>query len=160
MRLLNYALILFVAISCHETNSEVDTVLMNFVRAKKNDSDWRGATEIHLNKNADTLVFLGISHSPDSEVIVMKFKFSGVGKYTLSDSQASYYSTIGGDVTLSEYELRANEKGKIEISNYHEKEKLIEGKFEMTLKKQRCNPDTCEEFIIFTEGYFKGPAIR
>lgn len=140
--------------SCHEGGSL--TLTDNSVFAKRNNHDWIGTTEIQLDRVTDTLTFLGIANQPNDEVVVMKIKFNGTGSYLLIKDQGFYYSTVGGDVLVSEYKLTPNAVGHFIISKYDSTEKLIEGSFEMSLKKERSNPENNIDTYNFTHGTFKG----
>jgi hypothetical protein len=147
---------LLIIISCHNTE---DVGLMNsdnYVSAKRNAIDWTGYSEIRVDNVTDTLTFLGIVNRPNDEVIVMRIKFDGTGSYALTHNQGYYYSTIGGDVLTSEYKLDPNGIGQFVISRYDPTEKSIEGSFEISLKKERSNPDNNIDIYNFTEGTFRG----
>jgi len=145
-------LLVLIITSCHQD----DRVGINSVFAKRNNLDWIGTTEISLDRVTDTLTFFGIANRPNDEVIVMKIKFNGTGSYSLTKDQGLYYSTVGGDVWTSEYRLAPNTVGEIVISKYEPTEKLIEGSFEISLKKERSNPENNIDFYNFTQGTFKG----
>ena len=149
-------LLVLIVASCHEDNKLGLTSTDNSVLAKRNNVDWAGTTEIHLNHVTDTLTFMGIASRPNDEVIVMKIKFNGIGSYSLIKDQGYYYSTVGGDVLTSEYKLAPNIAGQLIISKYDPIEKLIEGNFKMSLKKQRSNPPNNVDIYNFTQGLFKG----
>jgi hypothetical protein len=130
--------------------------LNDFVAMEKNDQKWLGVTEIDLNKQNDTLVFLGIGNRPNDEVIVLKVKFAGAGTYALQHGQAQYYTTIGGDVLSSEYKLDPNTIGTLQIVAYDSVKKTLEGKFWLELKKHRSNPETNIERMKINNGLFRG----
>lgn len=131
----------------------------NSFMAKRNDLHWSGTTEIAFY-HADTLQVLCIANQPNDEVLLMKIKFNGTGSYTLTNNQAYYYSTIGGDVTSSEYKLAPNTTGQLIISKYNSAEKIIDGTFEVTLKKVRSNPENNIDTYNFTAGTFRGKILN
>jgi hypothetical protein len=144
-------LILSLMISCRE-----EELTGNYVFAKRNDLAWIGYSEIHIDHATDSLILWGISNQPNTEVIVIKIKFEGTGSYALTNRQGYYYSTIGGDVVTSEYKLPPNATGQVVISKYEQTRGFIEGSFEMSLKKERSNPDSGIDIYKFTKGIFKG----
>ena len=144
-------LIVSIMISCHEDESPD-----NYVSAKRNNLDWVGSSEMALDRVTDTLTFLGIANRPNDEVIVMKIKFDGTGSYSLTKNQGYYYSTVGGDVLSSEYQLGPSSVGDFVISKYNQLSGYIEGRFDMSLKKERANPENNIDIYNFTQGSFKG----
>lgn len=144
--------LIFIFTSCHE---DENTGRVNSVVAKRNNVDWIGTAEIYLDDVTDTLTFRGTANRPNDEVLVMKIKFNGVGSYSLKNRQAYYYSTIGGDVLSSEYELGTN-VGEMVITKYEPEGKLLEGTFEMSLTKVRSNPANAIDTYDFSDGVFTG----
>lgn len=100
--------------SCNK--DENPQIIDNYISAKKNGLEGKGQTEIHLNQTTDTLTLLGISNQPNSEVIVLKMLFKGAGKYSLTNEQAYYYTTTGGDVATCHYRIAENSTSELEIS--------------------------------------------
>lgn len=128
----------------------------DFVATEKNNVRWVGVTEMQLDKATDTLTFFGVGNRPEMEVLVMKIKFAGVGKYTLQYNQGQYYTLLGGDVLTSEYKLGLEEIGSFEIVKYDSVGNMLEGQFQMQLQKHRANPETQVHTLRFTNGIFRG----
>lgn len=127
----------------------------DYLFAKKNGSDWNVyATTSYLN-DSDTLVIYGMG---SEKSLGMRLPFTGTGTYTIKstagpyyrNSDAYYYTTVGGDVITSYYTL--NDTGTVEITEYNETQKLIKGRFHFTLKRQLG--DAVPEEMTFTKGEF------
>lgn len=142
---------LLVLISCE--NNEQDEP-SNYVSALKNNLEWSATPEIQFA--GDTLIIFGITSKPNDEGIVMKIKFEGTGEYVLTNDQAYYFLTIGGDVSVGEYKTAPGTTGKIKISKYDEVTRTIEGTFEVQLKQEWSNPKNEIDFLDFKNGFFRG----
>lgn len=157
MNKLAAVLLLVMVVSCSYKDVSPQLVSVeNSFSVKRNNLDWTGTTEIHLDNVTDTLTFFGIANRPNDHVIVMKIKFTGTGSYSLSNNQGRYYSTVGGDVLTSEYKFVPNTMGQFVVTKYLQAEKIIEGSFEMSLKKIWSNPENNIDTYNFTQGTFKG----
>jgi hypothetical protein len=129
---------------------------LNSISARKNGMNWSGTTEIGFSyqMSSDTLFIFGLA---TEEVLLMKIRFNGAGTYPLLKNQGIYYTTIGGDVLTSEYKTDGiSNTSALEITDYHEDEKTIEGRFDLTLKKIRSNPENAIDTITFVLGKFRG----
>lgn len=153
MKSLILILLCLAFVSCYDHKQNVQS---NYIHAKKNNLEWSGITEIQLSKETDTLTIFGISNTPDDEVIVMKIKFEGPGEYHLTHNQAYYYRTIGGDVLISKYNIAPKTIGKIKILDYNEKDQVVEGYFQISLRKEWSNPTNDIEILDFENGFFSG----
>ncbi|MBJ7882878.1 DUF6252 family protein [Gelidibacter salicanalis] len=143
-------LISFVIISCGDDDNLDEP---NYISSKIDEVNWDGVPEININHVNDTLTLLG---SGNEQVIVFKIKFNGVGTYNLSGSQASYYTTIGGDVITSLYTLDENFSSQITVTNYNLEENIVKGNFELLLLKKWSNPENNVNSLGFTNGQFRG----
>jgi len=129
------------------------------VAAKKNNAVWKGTASMQLDKLTDTLIIWNRSNPPAEEVLGMKIKFEGAGTYILKNNQSWYYSTVGGDVIVSEYKLAENQNGKLIITSYDSTRNAIEGSFDILLKKKMSNPENNIDSLHFTDGKFRGKWI-
>ena len=86
----------------------------------------------------------------------MKIKFQGLGQYPLRKNQASYYSTIGGDVLASDYRLAPNSIGQLIISEFDIENKLVEGNFRLRLNKKWSYSEDNVDVLNLSDGKFKG----
>ena len=151
----NIALILLIIAmaSCQEDKAGLTD---NSFSVSRNFFPWLGAAEIHVDNTNDTLTFLGVGASANDDVILLKIKFNGPGTYALAKNQAHYYSTVGGDVLTSNYELAPNDVGEFVISKYDPAGKLLEGSFKVSLKKTWSYGGNGADILNFTDGHFKG----
>ncbi|MGY5850962.1 DUF6252 family protein [Salegentibacter sp. F14] len=160
MKKLNFIPFLFLLLtlgifSCSkddDTNEESD-----FISATINEENWNGDPEVYLERETDTLTILG---SGDEQVVVFKIKFKEEGTYDLSDAQASYYTTIGGDVITSLYKLDPESDSQLTITEYHPESKTIKGNFTLTMLQEYSNPETEINLLNFNNGEFRGTIIN
>jgi hypothetical protein len=151
MRILPAIILLFIVFSCSD---DKEAGIKNTIAAEKDSDTWAGRTEMNLNAVPDTLVILGIAKE---EVLVMKIRFNGIGTYPLLKNQAIYYTTVGGDVLTSEYKSDAgNHVGELIITGYDENNKVIQGTFQINLKKVWSNPENNITAVTFSKGLFNG----
>ncbi|PKD19978.1 hypothetical protein APR41_14960 [Salegentibacter salinarum] len=68
-------------------------------------------------------------------------KFKGEGAYSLLNVQTSYYTTVGGDVMRSLYNLDSSSSSEITITEYDAEQNMIKGNFEVTLLQDWSNPE-------------------
>lgn len=128
--------------------------------AEKNDEKWSGTTEIQLQApDADTLTLLFKADNL-SEVLWVKIKFNEIGTYPLKGNQAGYYSMVGGDGITSRYVMDNGETGQLIITKYNPAQKLIEGKFDVSLRKQYANPENNIDVLKFSNGCFKWKLLK
>lgn len=129
--------------------------------AEKNNEKWAGTTSIQLKSaDSDTVSFFFTANHPNDEVLVINVKFNGTGVYPLNKNQAFYYSTVGGDVIVSRYAMGAEESGNLTITKYDTTQKLIEGTFDLSLKKQSANPENNVDILKFTNSTFKWKLMK
>jgi hypothetical protein len=127
---------------------------------KKNGTTLTGDVTLRLDKTTDSLYIFAIAHKPNDEVIGMTIKFNGIGEYTLTKNQAFYYSTVGGDVIVSEYKLPENMSARLVISRYTTGDKIVEGTFTMTLHQSMSNPPSSISTLTLEEGTFKARIVN
>ncbi len=137
--------------SCDTNNN--NELEPNFISMKINEENWNGVPEISMSSVNDTLTILGAG---DEQVVVIKIKNNGKGIYNLSGAQASYYTTVGGDVITSLYTLNKSTPSKITITEYNAEENVLKGNFEISLLKKWSNPESNLNSLEFTSGQFKG----
>lgn len=137
--------------SCN--NDDDNTIQQNFISSIINQQNWDGTPEISFSSIDDTLRLLGHGNE---QVINFKMKFNGVGNYILKGNQATYYTTIGGDVITSFYKLESNSTASLNITRYDANQNILEGNFELLLKKEWSNPENNIDSLIFENGKFKG----
>jgi hypothetical protein len=125
----------------------------DYLYAKKAGSDWKVQSESFYAD--DTLTIAGFGHE---QSLAFRFKFTGTGVYEIRDistrlyhSNAGYYTTVGGDVIVSNYFLSGI--GSTEVTEYNESEKWIKGNFQVTVKKQYGDASLPDQ-IEFTNGEF------
>lgn len=143
-------LLTFGILSC---SNDDDLEEPDFISATINEEDWSGNPEITLNQENDTLTILGLG---DEQVVVFKIKFNGEGVYSLSDAQANYYTTVGGDVITSLYALDPDSSSQITVTEYNSEQKIVKGSFELSLLQEWSNPENNINLLSFTNGQFKG----
>ncbi|MGY5850789.1 DUF6252 family protein [Salegentibacter sp. F14] len=130
----------------------------DFISATINEEDWHGgAPEVYLDQETDTLTILG---SGDEQVIVIKIKLKEEGTYDLSDSQGSYYTTVGGDVLTSLYKLDPESDSQLTITEYNSERNTIKGNFTLTMLQEYSNPESEIDILNFTSGKFRGTIIN
>lgn len=149
-----FVLITTITSSCKE-NSAVEPSINGFT-AKKNASEIKGQVEIYSMTKNDTLSLFFKSNMPNDEVLVVKIPFHGIGKYTISGNQSYYYSTVGGDVFMSEYNHLTSDAGQFEVLKYDIATKTITGKFTISLNKKWSRLETNATVLNFTGGFFQG----
>ncbi|GAB3821720.1 hypothetical protein [Pontibacter rugosus] len=142
------------AFSCDDETVVCPEMPESYIMADKNTASWLGQPELRLDN--DTLWILGVANKPNDEVLVMKIKYNGTGTYALHPKQGYYYTTVGGDVLTSEYKLAKNTVGTLKIIADGKTEGVIEGSFDLALRKVRSNPESSIESINFTDGRFRG----
>lgn len=125
----------------------------SFVSANLNEEPWSGLPEISIDAAHDTLTFLGIGNE---QVIVFKIKFIGVDVYNLSEHQALYYTTVGGDAITSQYLLNTHTPSQVIITAYDDEQNTLEGSFTISLSQKWSNPESPTDILRFTNGLFKG----
>ena len=124
--------------------------------AKKNDEEIKGRVEIYSIAKTDSLTILFDNNLPNNEVLVVKIPYNGVGKYAVKRNQSYYYSTVGGDVFMSEYDQLSSDAGQLEVLKYDKATKTLTGKFSIRLNKKWSYLPTDVNVIRFTEGFFQG----
>ena len=152
MKKVNLILLLFISlgiISCHKEDKQNES---NFISSNINEVKWNGIPKIHTNEDNDTLILIG---SGNEQVIVFKIKFKGEGNYNLKNSQAKYYTTVGGDVMTSLYTLDASSSSQITITDYNSEQNILKGNFELILLQEWSNPENNVNKLIFKNGGFK-----
>ncbi len=149
-----FLLFTFVLLSCSKDD---DNTQPDFISAKINQENWNGDPEVYLNPENDTLTLLGAG---DEQVVVFKIKFKEEGTYNLSDAQANYYTTIGGDVITSFYTLDPELTSQLTITEYHSESNTIKGNFKLNLIQDWSNPETEIDLLNFTNGEFKGTIVE
>jgi hypothetical protein len=154
MKKITLILLAVALISCQEENNA--ELSENSFSVYKNYAAWEGITEIHLDSSTDTLTFLGVGNRPKEEIIVMKTRFQGPGTYPLTKNQGYYYTLVGGDVLTSEYILDPTVDGQLVVSKYDSAKKILEGSFNVLLKKKGSSPESNPDLLVFTNGKFRG----
>ena len=129
-----------------------------FISASINEEGWQGgAPEVYLDQETDTLTILG---SGDEQVVVFKIKFKEVGTYDLSGSQASYYTTVGGDVLTSLYKPAPESDSQLIITDYNSESNIIEGTFSSIMHQEYNNPENDIDLLNITNGKFRGTIVN
>lgn len=149
-----FLLFTFVLLSCSKDDDNTEP---DFISATINEENWSGDPEVSLNQENDTLTLLGAG---DEQVVVFKIKFKEEGTYNLSDAQANYYTTIGGDVITSFYTLDPESTSQLTITEYHSESNTIKGNYELNLIQDWSNPETEIDLLNFTDGEFKGTIVN
>jgi hypothetical protein len=134
-------------------NPPAHTHPCDYLFATKAGSDWKVHARTYYGN--DTLGIAGDGHE---QSFSFRIKFTGTGTYEIRDtgtqyfrSNASYYTTVGGDVIVGYYYLDGT--GAVEVSEYSVSEKLIKGRFNVKLKKQ-LGETSAPDNIEFTSGEF------
>ena len=159
------AIILFAltVFGCKEKNADelIPTDPESYVVALRNNQSWDAKAEMHLNKTTDTLTILGVidEKNTNRQLLGMKIKLKGVGKYTLKQGQVYFYSIFAGDIISSEYRLAPDEIGELEISKYDATSNLAEGFFKLQIERNANNSDSGPKTYKFSNGKFKGKIL-
>lgn len=149
LKLIFLLFISFGIISCHKEDNSNEP---DFISSTINEVNWHGIPETDNYEGNDTLTLFG---SGNEQVLVFKIKFKGEGDYTLKNSQAEYYTSIGGDVMTSLYSLDESSTSRITITEYNSELNILKGNFELTLLKEWSNPENNVNKLIFKNGRFK-----
>ncbi|MBD1364838.1 hypothetical protein IDJ77_13535 [Mucilaginibacter sp. ZT4R22] len=143
-------LCLFTA-ACSKRNCCVPPVIAPYIGADKNSVKWTAEATAE-KQGTDTLLIVG---SQTEERLIMRLKFTGKGTYTLQNTQAFYFTTIGGDVFTSRYNVDNTAASTLTVTNYDEATKLVSGTYSLTLKKEYPNPSSAyPETVKFANGMF------
>lgn len=156
MRNIIAIMLILILFSCEDEDDKKISLTTNTFSAEKNNADWSGVIEISGHTDTDTVLFFASANMPNTEVLVMKIKFEGPRTYLLENSQARYYSTVGGDVLTSEYVLAPNTSGVLEVVEYNKNKSTMKGTFEIRLIKAWSNAENNPDTINFSNGTFEG----
>ena len=131
--------VLFLIISFAMTSCDNDDSIgeSEYITASINNKDWSGTPEIYFDTTNDSLTLLGYGND---KMMSVKIKFNGVGTYNLENSQATYYTTVGGDVITSNYTTNSNSNSYLNITEYDSEINILKGEFELSLIKEWSNP--------------------
>jgi len=136
---------------CSKRNCCVSPAIALYIGADKNMVKWTGEATAE-KQGTDTLLIIG---SKTEERLIMRLKFTGKGTYTFQNTQAFYFTTVGGDVFTSEYELDKTAASTLTVTAYDETNRLISGSYSLTLKRDYPNPSTTyPETVKFANGMF------
>lgn len=106
----------------------------------------------------DSLDIFGVG---SEESMYIRIKFNGVGKYLLNGKQASYTTTIGQDVRLSNYALDPSNVSTFIITDYNASEQIILGTFNIFMIRTYGNPETdYPKNLNFSEGKFRVKLVK
>lgn len=152
--ILLYLLGIAITSGCQE-DSIIEPSINGFA-AKKNAQKINGRVDIYSIANNDTLSILFDANMPNDEVLVVKVPFNGVGKYAVKSNQSYYYTTVGGDAFMSEYNQAASDAGVLEVLKYDKTTKTVTGRFSISLNKKWSYLKTNVNVLNFTEGFFQG----
>ena len=150
-----FSILVASSISACKEDDEVKPTIAGF-SAMRNTQKINGRVEIYSIAKNDTLSILFERNMPNDEVLIVKVPFNGVGKYAIKSNQSYYYSTVGGDVFLSEYNQVMTDAGVLEVLKYDESTKTVTGKFSISLNKKWSYQETNVNTLNFTEGFFQG----
>ena len=139
----------FGIISCNDDDNLDDP---NFISTHINEVNWYGKPEININPLNDTLSVLGYGNN---QVVFFKIKYVGEGIYNLSGNQASYYTTVGGDVITSLYLLGESNTSQITITDFDSEQNIKRRNFQLSHQHYWSNPENNIESLYFTNGKFK-----
>jgi hypothetical protein len=156
INLMRYALLLLIfgIFSC---SNDDDLGKEEYISSTINQEKWNGGDpEISLDQENDSLTLLGFGND---QAIYFKIKFKGEGVYNLSGSQASYYTTVGGDVMTSLYILDPGSSSEITITDYDPEQKIVTGTFAVNLLQEWSNPENDINSLTLTDGEFRGSII-
>lgn len=155
MKKFDFVLTVLFLLSFGITSCNDDDILddPNFISSRINEVDWNGTPEISINHVNDTLTVLGYG---DGQVVFFKIKFVGKGIYNISGNQASYYTSVGGDIITSLYILGESNNSQISVTDFDSEQNIIRGNFQLSLQQDWSNPENNVETLNFTNGKFKG----
>jgi hypothetical protein len=128
----------------------------NFLSAKKNQVLWNVKSEVNYNKVTKKLTILGVNGGANPDILVISLVLDKPGTYLLKGKEAYYYTTIGGDVISSSYQLEGNNTGELILSRFDPDTNIIEGSFNFGLKRIGNGDVSTQENLDFTNGIFKG----
>jgi hypothetical protein len=121
------------------------------ITAEKNSEMWIGTPEA-LKIDNDSIAITG---RKTEQWLAMKIKFNGTGNYSLKGRQAIHYLTVGGDVTVAEYNLDDSATNTLDIIHYDSDKGIITGRFNITLKLDyHYNSNNYPATVKFEKGAF------
>jgi hypothetical protein len=145
---------LFLMSSCNKDETDI----LYHVNAKKNNKAWKAVSYNVYNKvNSDTLT-LSARAIPEGttlpeETLTIIFKSTGSGTYELVKNGTRFYTTLGLDMIVKDYKLSADNISKVTISNYNEKDKTIEGTFNLSFQNAQLDAPATD-VVVLSNGSF------
>lgn len=141
------ALVIMVLTSCKKNH---DPAPDYYMLARKNSVSWV-APKPYVNIVKDSLIMIG--HAGEETLGIRVKAVAGVSH--VQDIYATYYTTIGGDVMVSEYRLTPDETNTVNITTYSPEDHYIEGSFKLKFDKLR-GPESAPDTITFSAGQVRG----
>jgi len=143
--------------SCKKDNSTTpDSASGFYVQALKNNSDWSGTPKA-IHWSADSVAVQG---SGPLDLLNMKFKFNGIGQYTLVSDPQDYYWLFGEVIIKARYALRTDVPSTVNVTNYNPDTKIIEGTFNLYMVKTAGTVTTDPQNIDFLNGRFRAQLLN
>ncbi|TFF38261.1 DUF6252 family protein [Mucilaginibacter psychrotolerans] len=151
LTLLALIFLCLVTAACTKHNCCVPPPITPYIGADKNTVKWTGEATAE-KQGTDTLLIIG---SKTEERLIMRLKFTGEGIYTFQNTQAFYFTTIGGDVFTSEYIVDETAASTLTVTDYNETSRLASGTYSLTLKRNYPNPTSAyPQKVQFVNGMF------
>ncbi len=160
MRTRNYTIILIclamILISCKKNTADPtlagDTATSQFfMQASKNNAAWTG----YPQASAIGVDSITIQGSGMFDLLYIKFKFNGVGQYTLPSDLQTYYWTFGEVLIRARYYLRNDVPSTLNVTAYDAAAKTVTGTFDLHLIKTSSTIIADPQNIDFANGTFK-----
>lgn len=122
-----------------------------YLFAIKADTNWLKVPRTFTIKDS-----LLIANESRDEGLIMLIKFVGKGTYALTEKNARYFTTTGGDVISSEYLGDTGTQNTLEITDYNESAGIIAGNYSVKLKiSPRYQSAMLPQYVSFTQGKFR-----
>jgi hypothetical protein len=139
--------------ACKKDSSTSKTDFTVF--AKKNNVAWAAEIPTSTSMGAQSKRVISITARTGEETLNITFNNRGVGKYQSTDLFAYYYSTIGGDMVVSGYNLSKDASNEINVTSFDEAKNIMTGNFNLTLDKTYDGSNTLPNKLVFINGAFK-----
>ncbi|GAA4325226.1 hypothetical protein GCM10023149_27400 [Mucilaginibacter gynuensis] len=122
-----------------------------YLAGKQGDSTWFGKpTAVFYNDSLNVYAGHGEQH------MNIRIKFTGKGKYSLNNTNAIYYVTVGQDVIVANYWADNTADNWITVTNYDKANNIITGDFNLSFVPVRTPIQAMYSFYInISKGKFR-----
>jgi hypothetical protein len=123
-----------------------------FIGATLKNVSWIAQPTTSYIDNNDSLLVQGF-HPQGEQNLAFKIKFTGPGTYSLTGTQAYYFTTVGSDAISSQYQLDPTQTSSVTFTSYNIGTNIAEGRFEIHLQKI-VGGAAFDNTLSFTSGQF------